>query len=193
MGTVILRRMKPRRRRAGLTDYRKRLKLVKSGLERLVVRRTNRRIIAMLVKSKAGGDETLVSATSDVLSKFGWKASFKSIPAAYLTGFLLGKKALEKGVEKAIVDFGVHSSVKGSRLYAVVKGVLDAGVEVPVDEEMLVPEERLYGEHISNYFRQVSQNPASPQFRKTDPAFVENIRDMVISIKEKIAGGAGVE
>jgi len=193
MGTVILKRMKPRRRRAGLTDYRKRLKLVKSGLERLVVRRTNRRIIAMLVKSKAGGDETLVSATSDVLSKFGWKASFKSIPAAYLTGFLLGKKALEKGVEKAIVDFGVHSSVKGSRLYAVVKGVLDAGVEVPVDEEMLVPEERLYGEHISNYFRQVSQNPASPQFRKTDPAFVENIRDMVISIKEKIAGGAGVE
>jgi large subunit ribosomal protein L18 len=92
MGTVILRRMKPRRRRAGLTDYRKRLKLVKSGLERLVVRRTNRRIIAMLVKSKAGGDETIVSATSDVLSKFGWKASFKSIPAAYLTGFLLGKK-----------------------------------------------------------------------------------------------------
>jgi len=193
MGTVILRRMKPRRRRAGLTDYRKRLKLVKSGLERLVVRRTNRRIIAMLVKSKAGGDETIVSATSDVLSKFGWKASFKSIPAAYLTGFLLGKKALEKGVEKAIVDFGVYRSVKGSRLYAVVKGVLDAGVEVPVDEEMLVPEERLYGEHISNYFRQVSQNPASPQFRKTDPAFVENIRDMVISIKEKIAGGAGVE
>jgi large subunit ribosomal protein L18 len=193
MGTVILRRMKPRRRRAGLTDYRKRLKLVKSGLERLVVRRTNRRIIAMLVKSKAGGDETLVSATSDVLSKFGWKASFKSIPAAYLTGFLLGKKALENGIEKAIVDFGVHRSVKGSRLYAVVKGVLDAGVEVPVDEEMLVPEERLYGEHISNYFRQVSQNPASPQFRKTDPAFVENIRDMVISIKEKIAGGAGVE
>jgi large subunit ribosomal protein L18 len=193
MGTVILKRMKPRRRRAGLTDYRKRLKLVKSGLERLVVRRTNRRIIAMLVKSKAGGDETLVSATSDVLSKFGWKASFKSIPAAYLTGFLLGKKALEKEVEKAIVDFGVHRSVKGSRLYAVVKGVLDAGVEVPVDEEMLVPEERLYGEHISNYFRQVSQNPASPQFRKTDPAFVENIRDMVISIKEKIAGGAGVE
>jgi hypothetical protein len=71
--------------------------------------------------------------------------------------------------------------------------VLDAGVEVPVDEEMLVPEERLYGEHISNYFRKVSQNPESPQFRKTDPAFVENIRDMVISIKEKIAGGAGVE
>jgi large subunit ribosomal protein L18 len=193
MGTAILKRMKPRRRTAGLTDYRKRLKLVKSGLERLVVRRTNRRIIAMLIKSKAGGDETLVSATSDVLSKFEWKASFKSIPAAYLTGFLLGKKALEKGVEKAIVDFGVHRSVKGSRLYAVVKGVLDAGVEVPADEEMLVPEERLYGEHISNYFRQVSQNPASPQFRKTDPAFVENIRDMVISIKEKIAGGAGVE
>jgi hypothetical protein len=59
MGTVILRRMKPRRRRAGLTDYRKRLKLVKSGLERLVVRRTNRRIIAMLVKSKAGGMKPL--------------------------------------------------------------------------------------------------------------------------------------
>lgn len=193
MGTVVLKRMKPRRRRAGLTDYRKRLKLVKSGLERVVVRRTNRRIIAMLVKSKAGGDETLISVTSDVLSKSGWKGSYKSLPAAYLTGYLLGIKASEKGVEKAIVDFGVHRSVRGSRLYAVVKGVLDAGVEVPVNEEMLPPEERLYGDHISNYYRQVSQNPVSPQFRKTDPAFAENIRDAVNSVKEKISGGAGVE
>jgi len=75
----------------------------------------------------------------------------------------------------------------------VVKGVLDAGVEVPVNEEMLPPEERLYGDHISNYYRQVSQNPVSPQFRKTDPAFAENIRDAVNSVKEKISGGAGVE
>jgi len=67
MRAYALKRMKPRRRRQGKTDYRKRLKLVKSGIERLVVRRTNRRIIVQLVRSKHGGDETLAAVSSDML------------------------------------------------------------------------------------------------------------------------------
>ncbi|MEM2871331.1 MAG: 50S ribosomal protein L18 [Candidatus Caldarchaeum sp.] len=184
-------RTKPRRRRDGRTDYRKRLRLVKSGVERLVVRRTNRRIIAQLVKSKAGGDLTLITVSSDMLASYGWKASFKSTPAAYLTGLLLGKKALEKEVERAILDTGVYRSVKGSRLYAVLKGALDAGLEVPSSEEVLPEEDRLLGRHITTYYQTSRQNPAGRQFSKVDGEYIQNLDKNVQTVRDKIMGGAG--
>ncbi|MEM2237016.1 MAG: 50S ribosomal protein L18 [Candidatus Caldarchaeum sp.] len=193
MTAYMLKRMKPRRRREGRTDYRKRLKLVKSGLERLVVRRTNRRLIVQLVKSKLGGDETLLTVTSDVLVHYGWRASFKSTPAAYLTGLLLGKKALENGFKKAILDIGVQRSVKGSRLYAVVKGVLDAGMEVPASEEMLPDEERLVGKHITSYYLSTVQTPGVTQFCESDGEYLRNLASNVMLVKEKILRGGGNE
>ncbi len=193
MTSHVLLRMKPRRRREGRTDYRKRLALVKSGLERLVVRKTNRRIIAQLVKSKAGGDVTIINVSSDMLSSYGWKASYKSTPAAYLTGFLLGRKALEKGFKKAILDIGVQRSVKGSRLYAVVKGALDAGLEVPVSTEMLPDEDRILGKHITNYYRLVKQSQTGYQFSKMDGDVVQNLESHVFAVREIISRGGGNE
>lgn len=182
-------RMKPRRRRQGYTDYRKRLKLVKSGIERVVVRRTNRRIIVQLVRSKAGGDETLLTVASDILSKYGWKGSYKCIPAAYLTGLLAGKKALEMGLSKAIVDLGVYRSVKGSRLYAVVKGVLDAGLEVPVSEEVLPSDDRISGRHISGFVEKNAQEPRGYQFAAADKSYLLKLEEEVERIKKTILGG----
>ncbi|MEM4189740.1 MAG: 50S ribosomal protein L18 [Candidatus Caldarchaeum sp.] len=193
MTAYMSKRMKPRRRREGRTDYRKRVKLVKSGLERLVIRRTNRRLIVQLVKSKLGGDETLLTVTSDVLVHYSWKASFKSTPAAYLTGLLLGKKALENGFKKAILDIGVQRSVKGLRLYAVVKGVLDAGMEVPVSEEMLPDELRLVGKHITNYYLSTVQTPGVTQFCGSDGEYLQNLAENVMLVKEKILKGGGNE
>ncbi|MEM2029232.1 MAG: 50S ribosomal protein L18, partial [Candidatus Bathyarchaeia archaeon] len=45
-----------RRRKEGKTDYRLRKKLILSGLPRLVVRKTNRNIIAQLVRATVIGD-----------------------------------------------------------------------------------------------------------------------------------------
>lgn len=182
-------RMKPRRRRQGLTDYRKRLALVKSGVERLVVRKTNRRVIVQLVKSKAGGDNTLITVSSEVLKKYGWKGSFKSVPAAYLTGLLAGKKALEKGLSRAIVDIGLFRSVKGSRLYAAVKGAIDAGLEIPVDEKVLPEEDRILGKHISEYTEKISQSPHGYQFIASDKEYLLKLGDEVERIKNLIIGG----
>ncbi|MDJ0272951.1 MAG: 50S ribosomal protein L18 [Candidatus Caldarchaeum sp.] len=187
--TEVLKRVKPRRRRQGYTDYRKRLKLVKSGLHRLVIRRGSRRIVVQIVKSRAGGDETLVTVGSEVLRKFGWKASLKSVPAAYLTGLLAGKKALEKGVEKTIVDIGVYRSVKGSRLYAVVKGALDAGLEIPVSEEVLPSDERIHGKHISDYVAMIADNPVGFQFIASDKEYLLKLGEEVERIKREILGG----
>lgn len=186
---TVLQRLKPRRRRQGYTDYRKRLKLVKSRIERLVIRRGNRRIVVQIVKSKAGGDETLVTVGSEVLRKYGWKASLKSVPAAYLTGLLAGKKALEKNVKKAIVDIGVYRSVKGSRLYAVVKGALDAGLEIPVSEEVLPSDERIHGKHISDYVAKIAENPVGYQFIASDKEYLLKLGEEVERIKREILGG----
>ncbi|MEM0441486.1 MAG: 50S ribosomal protein L18 [Candidatus Caldarchaeum sp.] len=182
-------RMKPRRRRQGYTDYRKRLALVKSGVERLVVRRTNRRIIVQVVKSKAKGDNTLITVFSDVLKQYGWKGSFKSVPAAYLTGLLAGKKALEKGLSKAIVDIGLFRSVKGSRLYASVKGAIDAGLEIPVDEKVLPEGDRILGKHISEYVEKIIESPHGYQFIASDKEYLLKLDEEVERIKNLIIGG----
>ncbi|MEM4595345.1 MAG: 50S ribosomal protein L18, partial [Thermofilaceae archaeon] len=60
-----------RRRREGVTNYYKRRRLILSGKPWLVVRRTNRYIIAQIVKAEPHGDVTLVSAHSGELMKYG--------------------------------------------------------------------------------------------------------------------------
>ncbi len=95
-----------RRRREGKTNYYKRRGMIKSGLPRLVVRRTNRYIIAQVVVPRVMGDEVIVSATSKELAGFGWKGSLKNTSSAYLVGLIVGYKALLKGVKKVILDIG---------------------------------------------------------------------------------------
>jgi len=140
-----------RRRREGKTDYRKRLALLKSGLPRMVVRKTNRYIIVQFVRFKPEGDDMIAYAISKELQKYGWHYGGKNTPAAYLTGFLAALKAKKAGVSKAILDIGRFPSTKGSRLYAALKGVLDAGVEVPHSPEVLPDEGRIRGEHIATW------------------------------------------
>ncbi|MEM4396272.1 MAG: 50S ribosomal protein L18 [Candidatus Woesearchaeota archaeon] len=139
-----------RRKREGRTNYRKRLELLKSRSIRLVIRKTNTSIIVQLAKYEPNGDRILYSITSKALSEYGWNHSYKCIPAAYLTGILISKKIKELKIDSIIPDFGLYVSTKGNRLYAVLKGLIDAGVEINVDEEMLPTENRIYGEHIDD-------------------------------------------
>ena len=144
-------KVKFRRRREGKTNYYRRREMIKSGLPRLVVRRTNRYIIAQVVVPKVMGDEVVVSATSKELVGFGWKGGLKNTSSAYLVGLIIGYKALLKGVKKAILDIGLHRPTKGARVFAVLKGALDAGLEVPHGEEILPDEDRIGGKHIAEY------------------------------------------
>jgi LSU ribosomal protein L18P len=87
-------KVKFRRRREGKTNYYKRREMIKSGLPRLVIRKTNNYIIAQVVTAKVTGDVVIVSATSKELVRLGWKGGTKNTPAAYLVGLLIGYKAL---------------------------------------------------------------------------------------------------
>jgi large subunit ribosomal protein L18 len=155
-----------RRRREGKTDYKARKALVLSGKPRVVVRGTLKNVIAQMVVAKPKGDQVLASAHSrELAKKYGWKASRGNLPAAYLTGLLCGLKAKAQGVEEAIPDIGLQSPSKGARVFAVLKGVLDAGINIPYGEKKLPDEKRAKGEHIVQYAKSLSSNPEEYQTR----------------------------
>lgn len=155
-----------RRRKEGKTDYRSRRALVLSRLPRLVVRLTLNHIIVQIVKAEVAGDKVVASAHSRELAKtYGWQGNCRNVPAAYLTGLLCGFKATVYGVKKAVLDIGLHSPSRGARVFAALKGVLDAGVTVPHSENMLPDETRISGKHIADYGSQLSSNPEIYQQR----------------------------
>jgi large subunit ribosomal protein L18 len=145
-------RIQYKRRRENITDYFARKKLLEGNVPRIVARKSNRYITVQLVESKEAQDKVILAANSKELVKFGWpkKESIKNITASYLTGFLLGKKMLKGKYEKAILDIGMIRSTKGNKIYAVLKGVLDAGVNVPSSKDILPSEARIKGEHLNN-------------------------------------------
>jgi large subunit ribosomal protein L18 len=94
------------------------------------------------------GDQVLAGAVAQELRKLGWTGSTGNLPAAYLTGFLAGKRAAAKGVTAAVLDLGRQHPTKGGRLFAVLKGLLDAGVDIPHDAGVLPDPERVQGAHL---------------------------------------------
>jgi len=155
-----------RRRREGKTDYRARKALLLSGKPRLVVRGSLKNVIAQIIVAKPYGDEVILSVHGrELAKKYGWKAPRGSLPAAYLTGLLCGLKAKAKGVNEAILDTGLHSPTKGARVFAVLKGVLDAGLNVPHSEEKLPDEKRIKGEHSAEYAQNLASNSEEYQAR----------------------------
>ncbi len=140
-----------RRRRMGATDYRARKKIITSSVPLLAVRVSSKNVTAQFIKPRAEGDEVVSSAHSRNLKKLGWKGSSKSVPACYLLGLLAGKRAKEQGIEKAYLYNGLSSFVSGSRVSALVKGVRDAGVEVPMSDEVAPSEDRITGKATAEY------------------------------------------
>jgi large subunit ribosomal protein L18 len=154
-----------RRRREGKTNYYKRVKLLKSGKPRLVVRRTLNYIIAQVVEARIEGDRVIAAAHSRELSKlYGWKGGGKNTCAAYLTGLLVGYRALLKGVREAVLDIGLAKPSRGSRVFAVLKGALDAGLKVPHSPEILPSDDRIKCEHIASWARELVES--NPEFYK---------------------------
>lgn len=152
-------KVKFRRRREGKTNYYRRRRLLLSRKPRLVVRKTNTRTIVQVVNAQVTGDVTLASAISSELTNYGWNAGIGNLPAAYLTGLLAGRRALERGVTTAVLDLGLHPPIRGSKIYAALKGAVDAGLEIPHNPEILPSEDRLTGKHIIAAFEYYKENP----------------------------------
>jgi len=125
---------------------------------RLVARRTNRRIIAQVIYSTMTGDRVLSAADSFELKSHGVTAGLSNYSAAYATGLLLARRLLkqvgladtykandeingeyfnvDEDVQdrrpfKALLDVGIQATTTGARVFAVMKGACDGGLNVP--------------------------------------------------------------
>jgi large subunit ribosomal protein L5e len=157
--------VKFRRRREGRTDYAQRKRLIaqdknkyNSPKYRLIVRRTNKDIIAQIAYSKISGDVTMVAAYSHELPKYGIKLGLTNYAAAYATGLLIARRLLQKvrldkkyeGEKEitgedfivehsgngpkpfmALLDVGIARTSTGARIFATLKGALDGGINIP--------------------------------------------------------------
>jgi large subunit ribosomal protein L18 len=157
-----------RRRRESRTDYHQRLRLLKSGKPRLVARASNKHIRAQLVTPGPQGDETHVSASSEDLADYGWEAPTGNLPSAYLTGYLVGLRAHESGLDEAVLDIGLNTATPGNKVFAVQEGAIDAGLDIPHNESVLADWSRNRGEHIAAYAEQLDEPLYSGAFDATD-------------------------
>jgi len=151
-----MKKVSKRRRKENKTDYAKRLKLLKSGLPRVVFRKSNRYVTAQYVTSSEAQDKVELSVNSKQLLGYGWPkenvGSLKTTPAEYLTGYLIGKEIVKKKFETPIVDFGMHRSLHKAGLYSFLKGLIDAGVKMKADKKVFPGEDRIKGKHMKKDF-----------------------------------------
>lgn len=151
---MTVKKMQKRRRRENKTDYGKRLKLLKGGKPRIVFRKSNKYIVAQYVTSKEAQDKVEFGVTSKDLLGKGWpkenSGSLKSIPAAYLTGLLMGKKITGQGLETPIIDFGMNQMLYKTKTYAFLKGIIDSGIQITTKDEIFPEQDRIEGKHMKN-------------------------------------------
>lgn len=187
-----------RRRREGKTNYRLRRRLIVSRRPRIVIRRSLNNIAAQLVKAEIIGDKVIATAHSKELARdYGWGAGCGNLPAAYLTGLLCGYRARDKGVKEAVSDVGLYSTSNESRVFAALKGFIDAGIQVPCEEGILPDDNRVEGQHIANYASELAASDKEiysrmfSRYLKADlrpeeiPKHFADVKEKIISSFEK--------
>lgn len=185
-----------RRRREGKTDYYERIALLSSRKPRMVVRVSNKYVWVQFMQFDLKGDKVVAAAHSKELSKlYGWKGGGKSTCAVYLTSFLAAARALSKGVTEAVLDIGLRRPTKGARVFAALRGALDAGVHVPHSDEVLPSDERIKCEHVASYAAELNKNNPerykrlfSAQIARLPPEEIpKNFDEVLENIKKEYA------
>ena len=145
-----------RRIREKKTNYRKREKLLVGKKDFVTVNVSDQNISAQLIRPDLLGDKVMASVHSNELLSYGWKGSRKNIPSCYLVGLLLGKKCLQKKISSAILYIGKRHFT--TKIAACLKGLSEAGLEMPFSENILPSEDRIQGNHIADYAKKLKAN-----------------------------------
>ncbi|CDW60565.1 Ribosomal L18p and Ribosomal L18 c domain contain ing protein [Trichuris trichiura] len=229
--------VKFRRRRQGKTDYRARRYLVVQDKNkyntpkyRLVVRITNKDVVAQIAYAKVGGDVVLTSAYSHELPKYGVKVGLTNYAAAYCTGLLLARRHLKKrnldsvckGVEEAtgkdynveseegqqgafrcFLDVGLARTTTGSRVFGVMKGAVDGGLDIPHEHRRFpgydaetkeynpeIHRARIYGIHVMEYMKKLKNEDEQAYKRQFSVYIKEGIAPHMIEEMYKKAHAA---
>ena len=94
-------------------------------------------------------------------------------PAAYLTGMLFAAKAKKAQQDRAVLDIGLNRATPGARVFAALKGAVEAGLDVPHSEEILPSDERIKGAHIAAYNKKYGD-------------IVQNVEQVADAIKKEL-------
>ncbi|MDE1850380.1 MAG: 50S ribosomal protein L18 [Candidatus Micrarchaeota archaeon] len=181
--------LKFRRRREAKTNYHKRLALVKGNMDRIVIRKSNRRIIGQIVRYQEKGDLVRYNVDSRELVKLGWP-SRSNRSTAYLTGMLLASKVTEADRKhEFILDIGLSSPVTNSIPFVFAKGAMDNGLKVRGTFEI---EESVYdGSILANYAKVLKEKEQKLYERQFGDYIkskvpVESVPKLFMEAKEKI-------
>ena len=180
-----------RRRRSNLTNYAKRLALVKGGSPRMVVRKSGRGVTVQFVQFFPSGDKVVSSVRSGSLSKQGWFPRCNA-PTAYLCGLLAGKAAAKKGVQEFNLDAGMQTPSRGSVIFAALQGAIDSGLKTNYEGKM-IDEARIGGAAIAQYASSLKSSD-SAKYNRLFSAYLkagfapEKMSEAFKAAKAKIAG-----
>lgn len=183
-----------RRIRERKTNYRKREKLLVGKKDFVTVNVSDQNISAQLIRPELLGDKVMASVHSNELLSYGWKGSRKNIPSCYLVGLLLGKKCLQKKISSAILYIGKRHFT--TKIAACLKGLSEAGLELPFSESILPSEDRIQGNHIADYAKKLKANDDVYKSRFSSnlgsglepekyPSHFSEIKDKIVNDKVK--------
>ncbi len=178
-----------RRKGEGRTNYRKRFSLLKSGKPRIYFKIGSKDAVAQVILYDEKGDKVILSARASDLRKQGWFFTNPNIPTCYLFGYYFAKLCEKNKIKQGIFDTGVVRPKHGGKHFAFAKGVVDGGLNMPVDEVAFPAEQRIKGEHIANYTAGLKEKG---ELSKRFSVFVEKahnpqeIKDMFDKTLQKI-------
>ncbi|MCD6215898.1 MAG: 50S ribosomal protein L18 [Candidatus Aenigmarchaeota archaeon] len=180
---IKMKRLKRRIRKK--TNYHRRIRLLKSGYPRLVVRKSNNNILVQVVKYDGKSDKTIFSVLSKTLAKYNWFPK-PNTPTAYLTGLKAGLEAKKRGIDRLVLDLDMKVSSKKTLLYAVAKGVKDSGVNIALDKDVVPPEDRIRGKHIADYAKSLNKKDEKFSLYSNMGVNPEEIESIFENAKNKI-------
>lgn len=200
---------------------------------RFIVRITNRTVITQVAYSTIEGDHIMAAAYSSELPKYGIKVGLTNYAACYATGLLCARRILTKlgladayegkeeldgemyAVEeneegarpfRCFLDLGLGYATQGNRIFGVMKGAIDGGLDIPhceegkrlvgyepsdksLDTEVL--QNYIFGRHIADYMADIEEEDPdfyNEKFSKYIAAGVnaENMEEMYVNAHEKI-------
>lgn len=186
-------------------------------------------IVCQIVAAKLIGDEVLCAAYAHELPRYGIKLGLTNYAAAYAVGLLVARRMLVKvgladtykGKEeadgemyeiedegnrrpfKALLDVGLSSTTTGKKVFAVMKGAVDGGMNVPHNEKRFPAwtkdegfsaeelKKRILGTHVSEFMEELEEEDPDKfkvQFSRyiAEGIKAEDIEDMYTSAHEAI-------
>jgi len=215
--------VKYRRRREGKTDYYARRKLVAQSKNkyntpkyRLVVRFSNKNVIAQVAYATIEGDRIIAAAYATELPRYGIKVGLTNYAACYAVGLLCARRLLAKlgladqykgnteaaapsedgglyHVEaegdsrpfRCFLDVGLVRTTTGSKVFAVMKGAVDGGLDIPHNEKRFpgyekesndwvdTLREHVFGGHVAEYMTHL-QEEDEERYKKQFASYIKH-------------------